>query len=217
MAKFRKFKTDFAQVPNSVLQEGKLSFKARGLWAYLQSLPEHWDCSVERIAEGGQDGDSSVRCGIKELEEVGYLTRKQIPLSTGGTTTEYQLIIPTRDVENRGLGNQRVDIGITNTQITTKKTQSCAFPSESTIDSDFEAFWELYPKGRKKKKRTAFMAFKSACNRAEVKDIADGYKKFLLDCQGKETRFIPLPTTWLNGDGWGDDYEEPQKATNYGF
>ena len=214
MAKITKFKSSFAQVPNALLQDGKLSFKARGLWAYMQSLPDDWDFSIERIAEGGQDGETSVRSGIKELEASGYLARTQTPLSSGGTVTEYQLTVPTRAVENRGLGNQPVDIGITNTQIATKKTQSCASPSASAIDALFEAFWGKYP--NKKGKGQAFKAFRTAIRDHDVHEIAEGYRKFLAECEGKDKKFIPYAATWLNGKRWLDDYEAPT-VSNFGL
>lgn len=133
MAKFRKFKTEFAQVPNALLQDGRLSFKARGLWAYLQSLPEDWDFAVERIAEGGQDGKDSVRAGLRELEAVGYLSRRMVSIGAGGSETEYQLTVPVAGnppaqtvavAENPPAGNPPVDIEITKKQITGKETES---------------------------------------------------------------------------------------------
>jgi len=211
MAKFRKFKSDFAQVPNSLLQDGNLSFKARGLWAYLQSLPEDWDHAVERIAEGGPDGEASIRTGLKELEFAGYLARKQIPISTGGSETEYELLIPSRAVENRGLGNRGLDIGITNTQITTNT--SCASPLASA-DPYFDAFWQKYP--NKKGKGQAYKAFRSAMARADLPQLVEGFKKFLAECDGKDKKFIPYAATWLNGDRWLDDYEAPQ-TQNFGL
>jgi hypothetical protein len=127
MAKIKKFQNGYAQVPNSLLQDGNLSFKARGLWSYMQSLPEDWDFAIERIADTGKDGKTSVQTGIKELEDAGYLERKQIPVVTGGTTMEYHLQLPTRETENRPLGNQPLDIEITNKQ-ETKKLQGASRP-----------------------------------------------------------------------------------------
>jgi hypothetical protein len=132
MAKITKFKSAFAQVPNALLQDGKLSFKARGLWAYMQSLPDDWDFSVERIAEG-KDGKDAVRSGLLELEAAGYLERRKYSVGAGGSETEYVLKFASAEnppmetvpsAENPPAGNPPVDIGITKKQIADKEIES---------------------------------------------------------------------------------------------
>jgi hypothetical protein len=61
--------------PNNVLNDVELSFKAKGLYTYIQSKPDGWDFSVERIALQSKDGRESVAAGLKELENAGYLLR----------------------------------------------------------------------------------------------------------------------------------------------
>lgn len=51
----------FTTVPNSVLNDPRLSWKSKGLWAYIQSKPDGWDFSSERIAKDSADGVESVR------------------------------------------------------------------------------------------------------------------------------------------------------------
>jgi len=69
----------FTQVKNEVLNHKKLSFKAKGLFAYIYSKPDGWDFAVERIALDGTDGDDSVATGIRELEKLNYLVRTRKP------------------------------------------------------------------------------------------------------------------------------------------
>jgi len=61
--------------PNNVLNDLNLSFKAKGLYTYIQSKPDGWDFSVERICLQSKDGRESVTAGLKELEIAGYLKR----------------------------------------------------------------------------------------------------------------------------------------------
>lgn len=222
MAKFRKFKTDFAQVPNALLQDRRLSFKARGLWAYLQSLPEDWDVAVERIAEGGQDGKDAVRSGLRELEAAGYLVRRMVSIGAGGSETEYQLSVPVAEnppaetvavAENPPAGNPPADIVITNKQVPTNINPSTS-PSASATDQLFEAFWQSYP--NKKGKGQAAKAFRSAIARADRKRFLEGYKAFLRVSEGKDKKYIPHPSTWLNGDRWLDEHDEPT-TQNFGL
>lgn len=66
---------NFAQIHNAALADGRLSFKARGILAYLLSRPPKWTTSAERLAKSGIDGERAVKSGLKELEEFGYLVR----------------------------------------------------------------------------------------------------------------------------------------------
>lgn len=74
---FKKEKIPFTQVANEVLNDKKLSLKAKGLYAYLFSKPDGWDFSSIRIKEDHIDGRKSVLSGLKELEKFGVLDRKK--------------------------------------------------------------------------------------------------------------------------------------------
>lgn len=76
---FKKEKIPFTQVANSVLNDKKISAKAKGLYAYLYSKPEGWDFAIDRIALDFTDGRKAINNGLKELEEYGYLLRERQP------------------------------------------------------------------------------------------------------------------------------------------
>lgn len=75
--KIERYKVPFAQVANAVLNDQKLSWKAKGIYAYLFSKPETWDFSTHRIKDDSTDGRESLLTGIKELEDAGYLKRER--------------------------------------------------------------------------------------------------------------------------------------------
>lgn len=79
MAKLNRQNIPFTQVANEVLNDNNLSFKAKGLYAYLFSKPDDWDFSAHRIKLEASDGRDSVLSALKELEEKGYLQRKKLP------------------------------------------------------------------------------------------------------------------------------------------
>lgn len=87
MAKLTRQNISFTQVANEVLNDNNLSFKAKGLYAYLFSKPDEWDFSAHRIKLESSDGRDSVLTALKELEEKGYLQRKKL----GNGRTEYHL------------------------------------------------------------------------------------------------------------------------------
>jgi len=76
-------KNKYGQVPNEILNNPELSFKAKGLFAYLQSKPDGWAFSIERIAKQAREGKDAIRSAIQELEKFGYLQRISIKNEQG--------------------------------------------------------------------------------------------------------------------------------------
>jgi hypothetical protein len=68
-------KERYGTVPNEILNNESLSFRAKGLYAYIQSKPDDWDFSSERIAAQSKDGRDSVRAALIELEDAFLLRR----------------------------------------------------------------------------------------------------------------------------------------------
>lgn len=64
-------------VANEVLYRQDLSWKAKGVYAYLFSKPDGWDFSGDRITNEGSDGRKVIFASLKELEKVGLLERKR--------------------------------------------------------------------------------------------------------------------------------------------
>ena len=72
MTKIRKDgDQNFTILSNSVIRDETLSWKARGLFEYLWSLPEDWEFYETEITKHATDGRDSTRSGLDELEEHG--------------------------------------------------------------------------------------------------------------------------------------------------
>lgn len=74
----------FVQVPSTTIRDKSLSFRARGLLAYLLDMPDGWDVRSEMLAREGKEGRDAIRSALRELAEHGYyrLERRQ---TRGGT------------------------------------------------------------------------------------------------------------------------------------
>lgn len=78
MPKIRKqYQKGFTTLDNTPLNDESLSWKAKGLFAYLWSKPDDWDYRVTEVARHATDGIGSTSTGVNELEQAGYLKRKQ--------------------------------------------------------------------------------------------------------------------------------------------
>ena len=62
----------FARVPNTLLADSRLSWKAKGIAAYLCGKPAGWKMRVADLVKQGPDGRSSIRAALDELRAAGY-------------------------------------------------------------------------------------------------------------------------------------------------
>jgi len=82
----------FGAAPNDLLNNPEISFRAKGLYAFINSKPQDWDFSVESIANQNKEGKDAIRVAIKELESNGYLIRQKYKDSFGQFHIQYVLI-----------------------------------------------------------------------------------------------------------------------------
>ena len=76
MATFRVNKDkNYTTINNTGLKDKRLSWKAKGILAYILTLPDDWVFYREELSKHAKDGLDSLRAGMKELKEYGYLKR----------------------------------------------------------------------------------------------------------------------------------------------
>lgn len=81
---------------------------------------------------------------------------------------------------------------------------------EDVFDAEkaFEEFWQLYP--RKEAKKKAGDSFRKACvSEVVFADIMAGLSA-QIEHKWRDPKYIPIPTTWLNGARWEDEIQRPQ-------
>lgn len=75
-----------------------------------------------------------------------------------------------------------------------------------TREAEFSEFWAAYP--RKVAKPGALKAFRKARDKADMAEIMAGLGRY--QSQKPEYADWRHPATWLNDEGWADDYGPPQ-------
>jgi len=68
----------FTIIANDALQDASLSWKARGILAYLLSMPDDWQFRFSDLVKRAPEGQSALSSGIRELKQAGYLTIERI-------------------------------------------------------------------------------------------------------------------------------------------
>lgn len=244
MPKIRKqYQKGFTTLDNTPLNYESLSWKAKGLFAYLWSKPDDWDYRVTEVARHATDGIGSTSTGVNELEQAGYLKRKQKnkngvfgdsvwtlseqPIFKNTLTENPRSDNPITDkpyTENRPLLNtDELNTDLTNKRDTNKNSasQSNAQPL-SQLEEEFEEVWSKYP--NKKGKKQAFNHYK-AWRKSSTKHTNEYLLKKLDEYiryveQRRRTGFPSLSfmngSTWFNGR-FDDELEvdNPTPANKY--
>lgn len=74
----RRVRSNFTTLPNEIIQDPKLSWKALGLLTYILSLPDNWKLRLSHLSQQKKTGRDATRTGLRELEEAGYLYMEKV-------------------------------------------------------------------------------------------------------------------------------------------
>ena len=84
MAVFRVARiNDYTVMSNFHLRDKRLSLKAKGLLSQMLSLPENWDYTLTGLCYINKESKDAIRTAIHELEQAGYIHRRQTTDSGG--------------------------------------------------------------------------------------------------------------------------------------
>lgn len=184
---------NFTIISNAWLRDERLTFKARGLLAYIESHTVDWKINVSWLVAHSVEGKEAILSAIRELELHGYLLREQENVGGRFGEAHYTTQDPVSDLplaENPLAENPPLKNTINKNTIDKNKERD-----------QFNEFWDLYPK--KIDKAQAFRQFRRALNRVTFEDILAGLIKFTNDPNlPTEKRFIKNAATWLNNDCW---------------
>lgn len=233
MAKIYKVKKEnYTVLSNTVIQDERLSWKARGIFAYLYAQHENWDFYESEVVKHSTDGRASMRAGLKELETYGYLKRTRKRDDRGQVGASDWLISDEPMYENQTQDKPKFDFpnydnptcdkptldnrtltstNKTNTNRTSTNNNNIQpkADSESDLKNQFAEIWAIYPKRPRGNKKTSFTKYKKALkDGAKHDDIKSGLNSYVrhLQAQGTDNKYIKNAETWFNQAGWEDEY-----------
>lgn len=82
--RIHKKQQNFLILDKTCLNEKTLTWGAKGLHAYLMSLPDDWQVRVEDLKERSKNGRDAVRALLKELEQSGFIQKSRCRGSDNG-------------------------------------------------------------------------------------------------------------------------------------
>jgi len=190
------FDDHFTQIPNDWLRDKRISLGAKGLLAQLLSHSPGWRISQESLGRDNGVGRDAIRTLINELLEAGYLIRsEERERGDKGYLGGYTYTTQDPTEENPTQDNPLLKKTITKNKILKNNERIYS-------ESDFESFWENYPK--KVDKGAAIRAFRKAIRNLDPALVIEGAKAYAKDPNLPEKQFIKNPATWLNAEAWNN-------------
>ena len=231
------------RIQNSIIWDKNLSSMARFTLIAMLSLPDTWDYSVRGMAVMLQINKDTMGKYLRELEAARYLKRSQ-PKEKGRFSNSTYIITDTPGVYGEELYPQKSDTGEENEELCPdysdtessppnnppqkrrteqkKRTEQKPPISPKGDESDmlFERFWNAYPKARRQGKVAARKAWaKLSPDMALCRVMADALdrQKRSAEWQREGGRYIPHPSTWLNGHRWEDEFDDPPPSDEVAY
>ena len=103
------YQKSFTTVDNTVLNDTNLSWKAKGLFVYLWSQADEWDFYETEVVKHSTDKIASLKSGLKELEQQGYLKRQRKRDSKGHFKENEWILSDNPMLENPMLENPMLE------------------------------------------------------------------------------------------------------------
>jgi len=223
---------EYAKISNKLLQNNKLSLKARGIMAYILSLPDTWEICLEHLYGNASehDGRTAITGALKELREFGYMHLEKITDAGSGrmagsrwlayddpsenpnfTEKQVSRLSDNPLAENPSDGKQATIKETEERKETEKQIPTAAGGSLIEIPPvEFrvtpEQIYEIYPK--KTARPTAIKAITRAMKSkagGELLSITERYALAVKTWPQDQRRFIPNPATWFNQERFNDD------------
>jgi hypothetical protein len=123
----------FTILGNALLQDERLSYRARGLLTSLLSRPPEWTARSDQLAdESPREGRDAIRAALRELEEVGYIVRRRERDEQGRVRT----VTDVYDVPQGQTGDGLPGAGDPGSESTRRDTSSLQVAPETDLPED---------------------------------------------------------------------------------
>lgn len=220
MNKLTKQRAPFTQVPNALLSDNTISFKAKGLYALMYSKPDGWTFYESALSKESRDGKDAVGSGLDELVRAGWLLRSGGRADDTGrfTAYDYELVVNRgfivhqsgKAVAENPLRETRDGKPATNKTEENKKEKDspqpprgpCGWEEDSGFMKISAAYAKLNPSRVDNRKAWTVWQERGLSSSAEPILAAIPYFAGLEQWTREAGRFIPSLSKWLEDGAW---------------
>ncbi len=207
---------NFTIISNSVCLDQRLSMRALGALVRLLSRPDNWKTNSDTLAREFGCGREQMRGVLNELTEAQYMSLNKSQDEKGhwsSTWIVYDEPVSVPNVQPETVepktgqpetGNPYFGLSglITRTDLTRTDNKQEIVINKNT--QFFEQFWVEYPrKTNKGFARTVFAKIKPS--EETLQKMLSAIDKQKRSDQWKDPKYIPHPSSWLNGERWEDE------------
>ncbi len=181
--------------------------------------------SAGNLAEELQASRSSVYRALQDLQKDSFITVQNVnnrftlitlinwhiyqnTNARGEQLTDSQRTTNEHNQINKKLKKQE-SAHFPQTELLTSPANETSVQGKKTDTTNFDAFWQAFP--RKVGKRDALKAWNSLQKQKtlpELSTLLEAIERQGRSKQWQEVKFIPHPSTWLNGERWADGQDE---------
>lgn len=206
----------YAIIPANVRYNNSIQQGAKLLYGEITALSNKTGCcwaGDQYFMELYKVSQATIQRWLTSLEKNGYIDRTvKYKDSSKEIEKRYIRINAYPILKNENTYTQKCEYPILkNEQENNTSINNINTRANSTLESDFEKLWKLYPK--KIGKKPAFAAYKRAMTRkknpATNRQIQDGIVAYrqLINSKGTEKQFIKDGSTFFNQESWNDYLE----------
>ena len=213
---------DYITIPTAILRLKDLNIRQKVLLALVISFNEQGlKMSNKAIAELLDVWPCRVSGLLKDMESKDYIRvdnsksrYRTIYLSKSAKVDEILLI--TKSISKKALLFTKSKSTFHESEnINNPNIEKCAHKAQKLLDDSraFDRFWQAYPK--KQKKLDAQKAWRKLNPDPEfaeriIRDVKQ--RSQLFDWQKENAKYVPMPTTYLNGRRCEDELPEPKRG-----
>lgn len=215
IVRISKRSNPFVQIDKRPLEDQRISWRAKGIWAYLLSKPNDWQVRSEDILKHGSERRDAVRSAMAELKAFGYAKIEQ-------TRNGKQWIVfeepcpenPSMAIEPCPEKAKMGKSATSNNNILVSNNElllNCEEPvnnrpnrikTSKATAAEAESIYLIYPK--KAARPAALKAIIKAIDRVGALELARRTRAYA-EIRGTSLQFVPHPATWFNQERYNDD------------
>ena len=207
----------WGSTPNTLLYSTKISLKAKGLYAFMESKPNDWNFTSSSMASQLKESRKSILSAMQELKDSGWLAYQKNRDGSGvyellgrfvavDHNTQPKSQNDTQAIESHSPVSARCQNGtVSKGDCISKKD----IPSKKDLDSKtentkaFDSFWEVYP--RKERKADARKMWKKMKLDSLVDLIISDVKIRKTKHKSWVDGFVLGPVKYLSNETWEEE------------
>ena len=171
-----------------------------------------WQVTQEGMAEDLGLSARTVRSLLNALEDDGVIEVAEHSTNSYDHTKSYRCVVAGRDGQSDAEESSASDAeeiaesSLSLYEVDIVRNPKVSDDSDTKTERLFLDWYAEYP--RKDAKGQARKAFKAALKKADMDSLVRGRDLYVakLKMDGTERKYIKLPSSWLNGECWDDDY-----------